>query len=85
VISGAKVVDGSGNPWYHADIGISGDTIAAVGDLRSANAATRLDAHGVVAASWEPACPSAAAHGHSASQGLRREVSHILVLKRTQA
>jgi dihydroorotase/N-acyl-D-amino-acid deacylase len=50
VISGAKVVDGSGNPWYYADIGILGDTIAAVGDLRSATAATRLDAHGLVAA-----------------------------------
>jgi N-acyl-D-amino-acid deacylase len=50
VISGAQVVDGSGNPWYFADIGIRGDTIAAVGDLRAVNAATRLDARGLVAA-----------------------------------
>src|ERR1700722_18893992 len=50
VISGTKVVDGSGNPWYYADIGIRGDTIAAIGDLRSAPAVTRVDARGLVAA-----------------------------------
>jgi N-acyl-D-amino-acid deacylase len=27
------VLDGSGNPWYYADIAISGDRIVAVGDL----------------------------------------------------
>ena len=50
VISGAKLVDGSGNPWYYADIGIRGDIIAAVGELGSAAAATRIDARGLVAA-----------------------------------
>jgi N-acyl-D-aspartate/D-glutamate deacylase len=33
LIAGAKVVDGSGNSWYYADVGIRGDTIAAVGML----------------------------------------------------
>jgi N-acyl-D-aspartate/D-glutamate deacylase len=36
VISGPKVIDGSGNPWYYGDIGIRGDAIASVGDLSSA-------------------------------------------------
>ena len=31
LITGAKIVDGSGGAWFYADIGISGDTIAAVG------------------------------------------------------
>ena len=39
LITGAKVIDGSGNPWYFADIGIRGDTIAAVGNLAGADAA----------------------------------------------
>ena len=44
VISGARVVDGSGSPWFLADIGIRGDTIAAVGALGNASAAVRIDA-----------------------------------------
>jgi N-acyl-D-amino-acid deacylase len=50
VISGARVVDGSGSPWFYADIGIRGDTIASIGDLRGATAATRIDAKGLVVA-----------------------------------
>jgi N-acyl-D-aspartate/D-glutamate deacylase len=33
LITGARVIDGSGSPWYYADVGILGDTIAAVGPL----------------------------------------------------
>ena len=33
LITHAKVVDGSGGPWFYGDIGIRGDTIAAVGVL----------------------------------------------------
>ncbi|HXA52589.1 MAG TPA: hypothetical protein VNV86_19870, partial [Candidatus Acidoferrum sp.] len=50
VIAGAKVVDGSGTPWFYADIGIRGDTIAAVGQLQNAPAALRIDARGMVVA-----------------------------------
>jgi N-acyl-D-amino-acid deacylase len=50
IVSGAKVIDGSGNPWYYADIGIRGDTIQAVGNLSGASAATRIDARGLVVA-----------------------------------
>jgi len=44
LITGAKVIDGSGVSWYYADVGIRGDTIAAVGLLADATAAIRVDA-----------------------------------------
>ena len=50
VVSGARIVDGTGNPWYRADIGISGDRIAAIGDLRTAPAKRKIDASGLVVA-----------------------------------
>src|SRR5438132_676764 len=50
LITGAGVVDGSGAPWYFADVGIQGDTIAAIGQLGDAMAAVRIDARGMVAA-----------------------------------
>jgi len=50
LITGAKVVDGSGTAWFYADIGIRGDTIAAIGSLTGAAATTRLDGRNLVAA-----------------------------------
>lgn len=50
IISGARVVDGSGSPWFLADIGIRGDSIAAIGLLDNAPAAVRIDAKGMVVA-----------------------------------
>jgi N-acyl-D-amino-acid deacylase len=50
IIAGARVVDGSGSPWFLADIGIRGDSIAAVGALGNAAAAVRIDAKGMVVA-----------------------------------
>jgi dihydroorotase/N-acyl-D-amino-acid deacylase len=50
VIAGGRIVDGTGAPWFVGDIGIRGDRIAAIGDLRSAAARTRIDAAGLVAA-----------------------------------
>jgi N-acyl-D-amino-acid deacylase len=53
VISGGKIVDGTGNPWYYGDVGIRGDRIAAVtpaGALAKAGAAKRIDAKGMVIA-----------------------------------
>jgi N-acyl-D-amino-acid deacylase len=50
LITGAKIVDGLGNPSFYADIGIRGDTIAAIGLLGDAPSALRLDARGLVAA-----------------------------------
>ncbi len=50
VISHGRVVDGTGAPWFEADVGIVGDRITALGDLSAADAATRIDASGHVVA-----------------------------------
>lgn len=38
IILGGRVVDGTGNGWFRADVALRGDTIAAVGKLDGANA-----------------------------------------------
>jgi N-acyl-D-amino-acid deacylase len=40
LIRHGRVLDGSGNPWVRADVGIRGDRIAAIGDLAGATAPT---------------------------------------------
>jgi dihydroorotase/N-acyl-D-amino-acid deacylase len=50
IISNGRVVDGTGAPWFRADVGIAGDRITAVGDLRGAPANGRIDASGLVVA-----------------------------------
>ena len=50
LIKGAKIIDGTGNPWFYGDIGIKGDMIAAIGDLSKATAAKTVDARGLVVA-----------------------------------
>lgn len=47
LLRGGRVLDGTGNPWYYADIGISGERIAAVGDLGRASAARVIDVRGL--------------------------------------
>jgi hypothetical protein len=49
IICGARVIDGTGAPWYVADIGIIGDRLAAIGDLSKVSAAKRLNAAGLFA------------------------------------
>lgn len=44
LIRNGRVMDGSGNPWLRADVGIRGDRIAAVGRLAGATARTTIDA-----------------------------------------
>jgi N-acyl-D-amino-acid deacylase len=48
ILSGGRIIDGSGNPWYRADVGITRDRIAAIGDLRAADAKQRIDVSGLV-------------------------------------
>jgi N-acyl-D-amino-acid deacylase len=45
LIRNGRVLDGTGNPWLRADLGIDGDRIAAVGNLSSATAGRIIDAH----------------------------------------
>jgi N-acyl-D-amino-acid deacylase len=44
LITNARVIDGSGNPWFRADIGIKNGRIASIGHLRAADAAKTIDA-----------------------------------------
>jgi N-acyl-D-amino-acid deacylase len=48
LIRNGRVVDGTGLPWFRADVGIAGDRIAAVGRLDTAAAKLALDAAGKV-------------------------------------
>jgi N-acyl-D-amino-acid deacylase len=50
LIRGGQIADGTGGPLRRADVGIRGDTIAVVGDLSAATAATTIDATGRVVA-----------------------------------
>src|SRR5262252_10228850 len=50
LITGAKIVDGSGSPWFYGDIGIRSDSIAAVGLIPNADAAVKIDARGMMVA-----------------------------------
>jgi N-acyl-D-aspartate/D-glutamate deacylase len=70
LIRGGRVLDGSGNPWHSADLGIRGDRIAALGHLAAAGAETVIDATGLVVA---PGFIDAHSHagGALASAGLR--------------
>jgi len=48
LIRGGRVIDGAGNPWFSADVGIAGGRIAAVGRLASEPAARVIDADGLL-------------------------------------
>ncbi len=48
LIRNGKVVDGSGNPWFRADIGVLNGKIAAIGQLDSTQAKRTIDATGLV-------------------------------------
>ena len=50
VFRNARIVDGTGNPWYLADVGVKDGRIAAIGDLTNAGADRVVDAAGKVLA-----------------------------------
>jgi N-acyl-D-amino-acid deacylase len=50
IVRNGHVIDGSGSPWYGADIGIKDGRIAAIGRLASESAKRSIDAHGLVVA-----------------------------------
>jgi len=50
IIEHGRVIDGTGAPWYAADIGIRDGRIAAIGRLEQASAKRRIDAAGRVVA-----------------------------------
>ena len=50
IIRNGHIIDGTGSPWYAADVGIRAGRIAAVGSLGNATATRIVDAHGLVVA-----------------------------------
>jgi N-acyl-D-amino-acid deacylase len=50
LLTNGRVVDGTGAPWFRADVCVSGDRIAAIGNLTGATASRRIDASGLVVA-----------------------------------
>jgi dihydroorotase/N-acyl-D-amino-acid deacylase len=50
LLTGGRIVDGTGAPWFRADLAISGDRIAAIGDLSGSLARQTIDASGLVVA-----------------------------------
>jgi N-acyl-D-amino-acid deacylase len=50
LIKNGHILDGGGNPWYTADVGIGGDRIEAIGNLSNARATKVIDASGQIVA-----------------------------------
>ncbi len=48
IIRNGHIIDGTGNPWYAADVAIQGDRIAAIGNLSDASAKREIDAKGQI-------------------------------------
>ena len=50
IIANGKILDGTGNSWYHADLAIKNGKIAAIGKLNHALASKIIDAKGQIVA-----------------------------------
>jgi len=70
IIRNGRVLDGTGNPWYRADVAITGDRVEAVGDLRGRRARREIDAAGLYVA---PGFIDA--HSHAGTALVRPELS----------
>jgi N-acyl-D-amino-acid deacylase len=46
IIRGGRIVDGTGNPWFYADVAIANGTIVKIGNLTNATATRVIDAKG---------------------------------------
>src|SRR5262245_15007021 len=75
LIVNGRVLDGTGNPWIRADIGIRGDRIAAIGRLAGARATTTIDARDRYVA---PGFMDAHSHAVGALTGDLREARQLL-------
>ncbi|MCP4725566.1 MAG: D-aminoacylase, partial [bacterium] len=74
VIKNGKVVDGTGNPWYIADIGISGDKIVKIGRIEAGEEDNIIDASGKIV------CPGFIdMHSHAERQILRDPTVHNMI------
>ncbi len=50
ILRGGRVLDGTGNPWYYADIALKGGRIEAIGKLEGARATRVVDVSGLYVA-----------------------------------
>jgi N-acyl-D-amino-acid deacylase len=50
LITNARIIDGSGNPWFRADIGIKAGRIARIGRIDAGEAQRTIDARGQIVA-----------------------------------
>jgi len=50
LVKGGRVIDGTGNPWFRADVGISGGKIAKIGRIQTSEACETIDAEGLIVA-----------------------------------
>ncbi len=44
IVRRGKVLDGTGSPWFRADVALQGDRIAAMGDLKDVHGPNEIDA-----------------------------------------
>lgn len=73
IIENGRVIDGSGNPWFHADVGVSNGVIVSVGELDYAEADRRIDVAGMVVAPGFIDIHSHADDNQGRKTGLRSE------------
>ena len=84
LLRGGRVLDGTGNPWFRADVGIRGGRIARVGDLTDASADRVIELRGryVVPGFIDihsHADQALDAEGGAGSEGARRRAAPNLV------
>jgi len=70
LIINGKIIDGTGNPWYYADIAIKNDEIVKIGEVKDAAAGKTIDASGLYVT---PGFIDA--HSHAASGLAKPELS----------
>ncbi|HKJ01196.1 MAG TPA: amidohydrolase family protein [Longimicrobiales bacterium] len=78
LIRGGHVIDGSGNPWFQADVGVRGGKIVAVGKLPDATATRIIDARGKLIAPGFIDIHSHAAEGLASPDPRRRAAPNVV-------
>ncbi len=76
LIRGGRLLDGSGNPWIYADVAISENRIAAIGNLADATAAQTIDASNLYVA---PGFIDTHSHAAAGLGDPERSAAHSLI------
>jgi len=50
IVKNGKIIDGTGNPWFHGDVAVRGDRIVAIGRVPPGRTEREIDARGLVVA-----------------------------------